>query len=324
MHLDVNIVYNTSMHKRIICFLAILIILLELASLAVRPYGGEVYDIKSTDRKIRDIRTEADNTIDVLFAGNSLVFQDISPLQVWNRTGITSYDLSDGAMRLCDQYTLIKNACTRQRIKLIVLEPGMFFSDASPYKDDFALPTNLIEKIFPIFHYHTFYKAWSFSDDDESVRITRLMKGFQTTEDTTPYTGGSDYMEENEKPEEIQDLNRRYLNDIVSFCNENGIKIIVAALPSPVNYNMGKHKAVSEWADEYGIEFIDLNLMQEELGIDWNTDTKDGGDHLNIEGSKKVTGFLAEYISDGYGLADHRGEAGYEKWEQDYKEAALY
>ena len=176
-----------------------------------------------------------------------------------------------------------------------MLEPGMFFSDASPYKDDFALPTNLIEKIFPIFHYHTFYKAWSFSDDDESVRITRLMKGFQTTEDTTPYTGGSDYMEENEKPEEIQDLNRRYLNDIVSFCNENGIKIIVAALPSPVNYNMGKHKAVSEWADEYGIEFIDLNLMQEELGIDWNTDTKDGGDHLNIEGSKKVTGFLAEH-----------------------------
>ena len=157
--------YDPSMSKKIVIFLIIFIVLLWVASLAVKPYGGEVYDIKSTDMKIRDIRTEADDTIDVLFAGNSLVFRDISPLQVWDLTGITSYDLSDGAMRLCDQYTLIKNACTRQKIKLIVLEPCMFFSDASPYKDDFALPTNLIEKIFPIFHYHTFYKAWRLSDD---------------------------------------------------------------------------------------------------------------------------------------------------------------
>ena len=309
--------YDPSMSKKIVIFLIIFIVLLWVASLAVKPYGGEVYDIKSTDMKIRDIRTEADDTIDVLFAGNSLVFRDISPLQVWDLTGITSYDLSDGAMRLCDQYTLIKNACTRQKIKLIVLEPCMFFSDASPYKDDFALPTNLIEKIFPIFHYHTFYKAWRLSDDDESVMLTRRMKGFQPSEDIDPYTGDLDYMKENGENEEIADLNRRYLDDIVSFCNENNITLLVAALPSPVNYDSGKHKAIAEWAEEYGIDFVDLNLMQEELGIDWNTDTKDGGDHLNLAGSKKVTGFLAQYLNDGYALTDHRGEAGYEKWEQE-------
>ncbi|MCR5774351.1 MAG: hypothetical protein K6G42_04640 [Lachnospiraceae bacterium] len=308
--------------RRVVWFFIIFILLLFITSGLVSPYGGEVYDIKSTNQRIEDIRVEKDNTIDVLFAGNSLVFRDLSPLQMWGLEGITSYDLSDGAMRLCDQYTLIQNACITQKPELIVLETCVFFTDASPYKDDFALPTNLIEKIFPIFHYHTFYKGLSVSDPDIDAR--RLLKGFDPSFDTKPYTGDPDYMADRGEVTDIPELNRRYLEDIMAFCKENDIKVMLIALPSPVNYDMSKHNSIAGWAKERDIEFVDLNLLTDELGIDWNTDTKDEGDHLNFEGSKKVSSYIAEHITKGYGLSDHRGDPEYAQWEESYEEAGLY
>ena len=133
-------------------FLTGFVILLFITSYLVRPLGGEVYDIVATNEKIEDLAKEKEGSLDVIFAGSSLVFQDISPLNIWELTGITSYDLSDGGMRLCDQYAMIQNALTRQSPSILVLETMPVFSDASPYKDGYALPTNLVEKIFPIFH----------------------------------------------------------------------------------------------------------------------------------------------------------------------------
>ena len=319
--------YNTAMfakirHKRAICFTIALIILLGLASFAVSPGGSEVYDIVSTKKRIEDIRSEAPGSIDVLFAGNSLVFKDISPLQIWDLTGITSYDLSKGAMRLCDQCAMIINACRTQTPKLVVLEANTMFTEASPYKDDFALPTNLIEKILPIFHYHIFYKAWHIFDDGEG--LTRLRKGYMPSYGINEYFGSYDYMEEEAEPQEIKRLNREYLDTIADYCRKNDIELLVAAFPSPANYDRETHRAIQDWADEYGVEFVDLNLKLDEVGIDWATDTNDAGDHMNFEGSMKVSEYMADYLKEHYELEDHRDDESYDSWNKDYAESGLY
>ena len=308
--------------KKIIIFLAGFVVLLVLASAAVKPAAGEVYDIINTDRKLSEVAAESDDTIDVMFAGNSLLFHGVSPLQIWSETGITSYDLSEGAMRLCDQSALIMSTYDKQTPELLVIEPTLIFDNASPYKDDYAIPTNFIEKIFPIFHYHTFYKAIKLSGEDESERS--LFKGFEGSYDVDPYKKDPDYMQKEADPATIPEINRKYLSEIVDFCREKNIGILLIAMPSPKNYNMGIHNALQEWADANGIPFIDTNLMTDEIGINWETDTKDRGDHLNFEGSKKVTGFIADYLRENYDLADHRGDDRYSQWDADLAEAGVY
>ncbi len=297
------------------------IVLLVITSYAVKPDGGEVYDIVSTNQKISDLKKEKEETIDVFFAGSSLVFQDISPLNIWEQTGITSYDLSDGAMRLCDQYALIVNASKEQTPGVIVLETTPMFSDASPYKDEEALPTNLIEKIFPIFHYHVFYKNIHLFDKPSG--INSLLKGFQPSYDVVEYTGKEDYMEEDPGDRRIKPLNVYYLDKIAGYCRDNGITLFVLSLPSPLNHNKGNHDCVSEWAAENEVDYLDLNLYNEEIGLDWSTDTKDGGDHLNYYGAKKVSSFLADHLKEKYGLEDHRTDEYYSDWNDAYEKAGL-
>lgn len=292
-------------HKLAIGFIAGFIILLAVTSYIVRPAEGEVYDIISTREKIEAIGREEENSIDVLFAGDSLVFRAISPTLIYDLTGITSYDLSDGAMRLSDQVVMIKNACRRQSPKLVVLEPDIMTKAASAYKDDYALPTNLVEKIFPIFHYHTFYKSIPLFEEEEP---DDGLKGFSPIDDIEPYEGNPDYMSEEGDEVSIPVLNGQYLEEIVDFCNENDMQLLVLAVPSAWNYNRTKHDTIQKWADDHGVPFVDLNLKCDELGIDWSTDTKDGGDHMNSSGAEKVSAYIAEYLRNNYDLTDHRND----------------
>lgn len=306
-------------HKKAVFFSIGAVILLFITSYIVSPDEGEVYDIVSTREKLQEVGQETPDSIDVLFAGDSLVFRAISPLRIWDLTGITSYDLSDGAMRLCDQSVMIKHVCKEQSPKLVVLEADIMSKDASPYKDDFALPTNLIEKLFPIFHYHVFYKSFHpFEEDDPSSE----RKGYKPADGIQAYNGDPDYMAEDEAsdPVSIGPVNQKYLDGIADFCEKNDIELLILALPSAINYDYETHKAIQNWADDHYVKFLDMNLITDDIGIDWSTDTKDGGDHMNPSGAEKVSAYLAEYLKANYDLTDHRDDDFYEEWNIDYNE----
>ena len=50
--------------------------------------------------------------------------------------------------------------------------------------------------------------------------------------------------------------------------------------------------------------------------IDWENDTFDGGDHLNLFGARKMTKYLGDYLASECDLTDHRGDPAYRSWQE--------
>ena len=53
--------------------------------------------------------------------------------------------------------------------------------------------------------------------------------------------------------------------------------------------------------------------------FNWLTDTRDGGNHLNYNGAKKMTKYLGKYLIENYHLMDHRQDNAYNQWNLDYQ-----
>ena len=53
-----------------------------------------------------------------------------------------------------------------------------------------------------------------------------------------------------------------------------------------------------------------MNLLaaQEEIGLDFTTDTYDGGLHLNLAGAEKLSHYFGQILRDQCGLESRRGE----------------
>ena len=47
---------------------------------------------------------------------------------------------------------------------------------------------------------------------------------------------------------------------------------------------------------------------QEEIGIDWNTDTYDAGLHLNVYGAEKASVWFGKILAENCGVPDRRND----------------
>ena len=135
-----------------VAFLLVLICLLMVTSYLVTPKGYEnVYDIQLVNRKIDAVSQEKENTLDVLFTGDSEASNTFSPFQYWKEQGIASYNLGGSAQRLNDCYTVLEEVLKHQKPKVLVLEANTLFRKNAVYnKDDSVLMW--AERLFPVLH----------------------------------------------------------------------------------------------------------------------------------------------------------------------------
>lgn len=99
--------------------------------------------------------------------------------------------------------------------------------------------------------------------------------------------------------------------------SEKNIKVFFLELPSTILWDYKKHNAVKEYAINQGIEFVDMNLMFNELNFNWDDYTIDYGNHLNYEGAKIVSDYLGRKLVNEYGLVSRKGDKKYAFWEKD-------
>lgn len=301
--------------KRKIAFFEILLVLcLMISQFLVYAANKDMGLLKGKNLNFMQIQKEPKNTIDVLFVGDSLVYSGFSPMQMWKEYGIASMVGAQSGQKMQDTYLTIKKAVEKQKIKLVVLETNVLYRNQGNTEGIKSFILDKADKYFPMIQYHDMWKTVLFGKRYDGQNY----KGYLMRSADHAYTDG-EYMLASEGRKPIAKNNRVWLQKIRKLCKENKVRLLLVSMPSPKNYSMEKHNALQSYTQKHKMNYLDLNIKTDFLEIDWQTDTRDGGDHLNVWGATKVSHFMGKYLTENYKLKDHRGEDTYAAWNDLYK-----
>lgn len=301
---------------RPICFLMGLALLLGAASWLYRPrdntasqhIGGEM---------AWGFLSEPAESIDVFFIGSSEFYSGVVPMRIWQRSGITSYDLATSAQRIYKTDTFLKKLLRTRHPKVVVLDAYVVLKKTEPSDVIFDLAGN----VFPILNYHSNWKHTSLSYFASPVEYTHheLHKGFLPRAQAKTFKVRK-WMKATEKRYPLYLVNSLYLEHIRKLCQDAGVELMIVSIPSPLNWSRERSNTLEDYSEGTGIPFLDLNTKTKELGLDYETDFRDNGDHMNHLGARKVSIYLAKYLQEHYSLENHQSDSAYEQWNQDYME----
>lgn len=297
---------------RSVVFIIGLIILLLICSHILSPKNNSKKD-GMQDSSANGILSEPSKSIDVLMLGDSESYCSMIPLRIWEEQGITSYCCATPAQKLVYSEEFLYKTFKNQSPKVVILETNAIFRK-------FSVGDMIVQKAdvtVPIFRHHDRWKSIKSSDFGLATKYTYIdnAKGYKFTSTINP-ADSSGYMAQSDKLEPIPSKNRKYVENIMDYCNENGAKLILVSTPSVVNWNMARHNSMQKMSEELGLTYIDTNLLSEEIPIDWQNDTGDKGDHMNYFGAQKVTSYLGEYLA-GMGLfTSHKSDIEYKQWNE--------
>ena len=92
-------------------------------------------------------------------------------------------------------------------------------------------------------------------------------------------------------------------------CAKKGIELVLIKAPSLYPYWYEEwEEQMEEYAAVNGLLYVNFLDLLEETGVDFTTDTYDGGLHMNLAGAEKITRYLGRVLRDQAGLEDRRGE----------------
>ena len=304
--------------KFILFFTIILIIMFILSRIFIPKNNTKKAGMK--ENGITDILGEKENTIDLIMFGDSESITSVIPMKLWEDYGYTTFICGKPGQVLPDTLKVMYDTSKKQKPKAIVLETNLIYNDVS-----ITVPLGrIVQEILPITEYHDRWKNLKLDDFNPNIKYTKTshMKGFHYRTTIVP-ADSTGYMAYTDEIQDISKINKLYLNIVNEYCKKNDIKMMLMSAPSTKNWNYAKHNAVVKYAQEEQIEYLDLNMITDELNIDWNNDTLDGGDHMNYYGSVKLTDYFGKYLSDKGILDSHKDDKYYSNWNDDllkYKE----
>ncbi len=320
---------------KVLVFFIILVVIVGILTKVFVPFSEHKQIVK-------EFYNEPKNSLDVVFLGDSSIYKGISPATIWEEYKITSYDFGSPTQRIWDSYYMLNEVLHYQNPKVIVLNIDQIYKNI-PLKEEYSrvlydsikLSKNKISAIsdpvqnktineqisfiFPILRFHDRWKELEDNDFKiEKDRNNEIFKGYWLLKREKPYESEFDYMKQT-SGDEISDKALIYLNKINELCKQNNIELILIEMPTPNVWDKTKHEQILELSETENIVFIDTNVLLDEIKIDWEKDTSDYGDHLNLNGAEKVSKYIGQYLNENYEFENHKKEDVYAEWEETLK-----
>ena len=303
-------------------FVLVFVLILGVLGVAFTPKRSDPGS-GITNSNARGFYGEPKNSIDVVILGDSNAYSACSPMYIWNKYGIPTYVAAEGFQNVTGASNLLDEVLTCQKPKLVVFDVNMLWTGKTTLKKVENNLKNVAYKYLPLAQYHNRWKTMDVKDMFGAKEYTyrSASRGQYLSMDVRPFTGQSK-MTPTDDEEAIPEVSKVLLEKLIAKCNDNGIMFMET--PTAKSWNYARHNAMVKYAKEKKINFVDMNTLDGEYAVDWNTDTRDGGRHLNCEGAEKVSAYLGKYISEKYSFKDKRKSDKYADWNNDYMNYVKY
>ncbi len=285
---------------------------------------------------VEQLSATSNDLMDVVFVGSSHCYCDVNPAFFWEDMGISVFDMAVSGQDKDSAYYHLKNLLKTQSPNVVFIDMyAMTFDEhaveGNIYRNLLSLPfsvnsvklvTDYAEKDkwadyiarFPVIH--TRYRELTKYDFVEYAP-NRYGRGERMSWHVTPGMPQPLYADADPDPADLSEKNEEWLNRLLALSEEEGFIPVFTVFPFTTN-EQDQHiiDSAALFAEEHGIEFLDLNRKRHDLGLDYDRDFVDTA-HLNARGARKVADYLESFISSRYSLPDHRGDKRYHQWDED-------
>jgi hypothetical protein len=277
---------------------------------------------------------------DVVFIGDCEVYENFSPITLWERYGITSYIRGSAQQMIWQSYYLMEETFRYETPKVMVFNvlsmkydtpqstgsqtqreaynrmtlDGMRWSSskwnsiqASMTKEEKAWEGQW-SYLFPLLRYHDRWSELTADDFTYWLRRDEVShNGYLMQTAVRPLT--APHVERPLVDYTLGETSWEYLDKMRLLCEEKGTQLVLIKAPalSPVWWEQWD-KQVEAYAQEHGLLYINMLDYQEEMGIDWATDTYDTGLHLNVFGAEKAAAWFGRILAEECGIPDRRSD----------------
>ena len=283
---------------------------------------------------------------DVVFIGDCEVYENFSPITLWENYGISSYIRGSAQQTIWQSYYLLEETLRYETPKVVVFNvlamqydspestgsgakreaynrmtlDGMRWS-RSKWQ---AVQASMTEEerrwhstytyLFPLLRFHD---RWSqLTKEDFTYFLCRDPVSYNGY---LMHTGVRPMTAQHAEPKPINldfgPNSYAYLDRIRQLCSEHGVQLVLIKAPSQSPIWWPEWEAqISAYAETYRLPYVNFLPLSEEIGLDWQRDTYDTGLHLNVSGAEKLSLYFGAMLQEQFGLPDHLGEQEYDNY----------
>lgn len=284
---------------------------------------------------------EEDNTINAVVIGSSAIYRYWMPTRAYEEQGFTSALLATAGQDIRLVPYAMEEAVKTQKADLFVVEVRsaitrgdvekvgkaklnyfleVFSSGMKPSMTKFRMIDDLYDKDFkekvklmiPLLKYHDNLLKYDreflvdrLNKTTDEFKMTRQVPNVSAQEEPVFNPGKNSYLTDDVKG---------YIDNIAAKADELGVKVLFLSTPYvPTRKQAAMQLELDDYMGSQEYTYFDMNTCSDEIGLDYSTDYFDAR-HTNIAGARKVTSYLAKYLKDNYGLAEHLTDDQKQSW----------
>lgn len=274
---------------------------------------------------------------EVIFIGDCELYANFSPMIMYQEEGIKAFVRGSSQQMIWQSYILLKETLKYEIPKVVVFNVNSLRYDKNSkevseaynrlmidrmkwskekielIKESMTSEENILSYVFPILRYHSRYDE--LTNEDFKYLFNKKQNthnGFLINKNIKPVKTFPTEKKLSTYTFNTESLN--YLKLILKLCEDNNIELVLIKAPSLYPHWYKEYDVqVSEFANENNIDYYNLIDEINNIGIDYSTDTYDGGLHLNLNGATKLSKYFAKILKDRYNLNSYIGDKIYEQ-----------
>jgi hypothetical protein len=304
--------------------------------LAILFYANKYFTpVEGPVKRWKSLYQLEENSIDILFLGNSHIGVGVDPNVIDSFVGCSSYSLSNEAVNMEQCYFNFIEALKTQSPKLLVLE---LFALRPTLRNDtsnafvyanfdgyplslnklqaiyaFRPPEDYIHCLFPSIRNHELWKdvdSLKFNselyDAYDSNHVYRGHQPVMSVMDSNAIAKYRTNFVYDSKPYVLDETNEKYLALINQLAKESNITVLYVMCPTYYEMNNPyyhyKHAAILANAKKHKAAYIDFNVLSKQLNFTFKNfeNVVRKNQHINQSGTMIVSDYLKVYLKENY------------------------